>query len=138
MLQQQQSQLQTKPFYHQLISDTFEKRLKQVIEDRDALSEKYIKLQELSLQLKSIENKKEFHTLVDVGTNFYVQGHVTDTRTIYLDVGLGFFSEFSIPKAMKFVTQQMEQLNAMIEEKKQQALIIEQNIHLALTNNGLE
>ena len=62
----------------------------------------------------------------------------TDTRTIYLDVGLGFFSEFSIPKAMKFVTQQMEQLNAMIEEKKQQALIIEQNIHLALTNNGLE
>lgn len=62
MLQQQQSQLQTKPFYHQLISDTFEKRLKQVIEDRDALSEKYIKLYVIELQFLVMErNFSDFY-----------------------------------------------------------------------------
>jgi len=32
--------------------------------------------QELALQLQSIQNKKQFNTLVDVGSHFYVQGHV--------------------------------------------------------------
>ncbi|KAL9657588.1 hypothetical protein ABK040_012668 [Willaertia magna] len=68
--------IQTKPIYQSLITNVFEKQLKEIIEQRDVLSERYIKLQELQQQLQMILNKKELTTLVDVGSHFYVKGHI--------------------------------------------------------------
>jgi len=60
-----------------------------------------------------------------------------DSSFVYVDVGLGFLNLFSLPDAIKFVQKQIEEIDSLIEDRKQRALVLEQNIHLALTNNGM-
>lgn len=60
------------------------------------------------------------------------------TEIVYLNIGLDFLSEFKLADAINFVNNQIKILDDMIEDKKQRAIILEQNIHLALTNNGFE
>jgi len=53
--------------------------------------------------------------MVNLGSEFYVQAKVPDTSRIYVNVGLGFHVEFSLPEAIAFIDKREEYLNKTIE-----------------------
>ena len=59
--------------------------------------------------------QRELKTMVNLGSDFYVQAHVPDTGWIYVDVGLGFHAQMTLDEACAFATQR-EALNARAEE----------------------
>ncbi|XP_022733834.1 protein UXT homolog isoform X2 [Durio zibethinus] len=70
---------------------------------------------------KNIENLEQnsvtnLRTLVNLGSEVYMQAEVPDTQRIFLDIGLGFHVEFTWSEALKFISLREEKLERQIEE----------------------
>ncbi|KHG21438.1 Protein UXT [Gossypium arboreum] len=70
---------------------------------------------------KNIENLEKnsvtsLRTLVNLGSEVYMQAEVPDTQRIFVDVGLGFHVEFTWSEALKFISLREEKLERQIEE----------------------
>ncbi|XP_028088986.1 protein UXT homolog isoform X2 [Camellia sinensis] len=70
---------------------------------------------------KSIENLEKnsvtsLRTLVNLGSEVYMQADVPDTRRIFVDVGLGFHVEFTWSEALNYIIAREEKLARQIEE----------------------
>ncbi|GFZ00222.1 prefoldin chaperone subunit family protein [Actinidia rufa] len=70
---------------------------------------------------KNIENLEKnsvtsLRTLVNLGSEVYMQADVPDTRRIFVDVGLGFHVEFTWSEALNYITAREEKLARQIEE----------------------
>ncbi|THG05293.1 hypothetical protein TEA_022610 [Camellia sinensis var. sinensis] len=64
---------------------------------------------------KSIENLEKnsvtsLRTLVNLGSEVYMQADVPDTRRIFVDVGLGFHVEFTWSEALNYIIAREEKL----------------------------
>ncbi|PPR99197.1 hypothetical protein GOBAR_AA21468 [Gossypium barbadense] len=64
---------------------------------------------------KNIENLEKnsvtsLRTLVNLGSEVYMQAEVPDTQHIFVDVGLGFHVEFTWSEALKFISLRKEKL----------------------------
>lgn len=55
-------------------------------------------------------------TLVNLGSEVYIQADVPDTTRIFVDVGLGFHVEFTWSEALKYISAREEKLAGQIEE----------------------
>ncbi|KAF3431522.1 hypothetical protein FNV43_RR26253 [Rhamnella rubrinervis] len=70
---------------------------------------------------KNIENLERnsvtsLRTLVNLGSEVYMQADVPDTKRIFVDVGLGFHVEFTWSEALNFISLREEKLSKQIEE----------------------
>ncbi|KAI8013852.1 hypothetical protein LOK49_LG05G02813 [Camellia lanceoleosa] len=70
---------------------------------------------------KSIENLEKnsvtsLRTLVNLGSEVYMQADVPDTRRIFVDIGLGFHVEFTWSEALNYIIAREEKLARQIEE----------------------
>ncbi|KAK2986889.1 hypothetical protein RJ640_007926 [Escallonia rubra] len=60
-----------------------------------------------NLEKNSVTNLR---TLVNLGSEVYMQADVPDTRHICVDVGLGFHVEFTWPEALNYISAREERL----------------------------
>ncbi|XP_043703722.1 protein UXT homolog isoform X3 [Telopea speciosissima] len=78
--------------------------------------------QKIYLDLRrNIENLEKngvtgLRTLVNLGSEVYMQADVPDTRHIFVDIGLGFHVEFTWSEALEFISRKEERLDRQIEE----------------------
>ncbi|XVE85816.1 hypothetical protein DITRI_Ditri17bG0121400 [Diplodiscus trichospermus] len=70
---------------------------------------------------KNLENLEKnsvtsLRTLVNLGSEVYMQAEVPDTQRIFVDIGLGFHVEFTWSEALKFISLREEKLERQLEE----------------------
>ncbi|EXB83839.1 Protein UXT-like protein [Morus notabilis] len=70
---------------------------------------------------RNIENLEKnsvtsLRTLVNLGSEVYMQADVPDTKRIFVDIGLGFHVEFTWSEAINYISQREEKLSRQIEE----------------------
>ncbi|TXG56564.1 hypothetical protein EZV62_017877 [Acer yangbiense] len=70
---------------------------------------------------RNIENLEKnsvtsLRTMVNLGSEVYMQADVPDTQRIFVDIGLGFHVEFTWSEALNFISQREERLAGRIEE----------------------
>ncbi|XP_025886870.1 uncharacterized protein [Solanum lycopersicum] len=66
-----------------------------------------------NLEKNNVTNLK---TLVNIGSEVYLQADVPDTTRIFVDVGLGFHVEFTWSEALNYISAREEKLARQIEE----------------------
>ncbi|WMV27919.1 hypothetical protein MTR67_021304 [Solanum verrucosum] len=66
-----------------------------------------------NLEKNNVTNLK---TLVNIGSEVYLQADVPDTTHIFVDVGLGFHVEFTWSEALNYISAREEKLARQIEE----------------------
>ncbi|KAG9270038.1 protein UXT [Astyanax mexicanus] len=120
--------------YEAFISDVLKRDLQTVLEQRDGVYDKISQYLQLKNTIKSIQeaDSKELKTDVDLGCNFYVQAQVPDTSKIFVAVGYGFFVEFTLSEALKFIEKKTKQLTEYTEVLTKDAAKIKANIRLVL------
>ncbi|XP_025106705.1 protein UXT homolog [Pomacea canaliculata] len=122
--------------YETFLNETLREDLKKIIENRDKV---YKEISEY-LQLKAVIEKlkdedclgKELKTKVDLGCNFYVQANVPDPSVIFVKVGFGFFVEFTLEEALKFIDKKTACLMDQADEMTKSAAKIKAHIKLVL------
>ncbi|BBG94276.1 Prefoldin chaperone subunit family protein [Prunus dulcis] len=72
-------------------------------------------------------------TLVNLGSEVYMQADVPDTRRIFVDIGLGFHVEFTWSEALNYISQREEKIARQIEEYTNLIASIKAQIKLSLT-----
>ncbi|XP_048872691.1 protein UXT [Brienomyrus brachyistius] len=120
--------------YETFINEVLKRDLQKVLEQRDEVYEKIAQYLQLKNTIESLQEagSKELKTEVDLGCNFYVQAHVPDSSTIFVAVGYGFFVEFTLPEALKFIEKKTNQLTKYTEALTKDSAKIKANIRLVL------
>ncbi|KAM7464481.1 hypothetical protein LguiA_032602 [Lonicera macranthoides] len=88
------------------------------IAERDKVFEQQKTFSELRRNIENLEKNSvtSLRTLVNIGSEVYMQADVPDTRHIFVDVGLGFHVEFTWSEALNYVSAREEKLARKIEE----------------------
>ncbi|KAK4423715.1 protein UXT [Sesamum alatum] len=88
------------------------------IAQRDKVFEQQKIFSDLRRNIENLEKNSvtSLRTLVNLGSEVYMQADVPDTRHIFVDVGLGFHVEFTWSEALDFVAAREEKLSRQIEE----------------------
>ncbi|XP_021744661.1 protein UXT homolog isoform X2 [Chenopodium quinoa] len=80
-----------------------------------------------NLEKNSVSSLK---TLVNLGSEVYMQAEVPDTRRIFVDVGSGFHVEFTWSEALNYIAAREERLAKQIEEYTRMIASIKAQIKL--------
>ncbi|XP_074644728.1 protein UXT-like [Tubulanus polymorphus] len=120
--------------YEDFLNNVLQVDLKKVLETRDALYEKISTYLELKNTIEMIKeaDTSSIKTKVDLGCNFYVQANVPDTSRIFVAVGFGFFVEFTLDEALKFIEKKTKHLNEEAEKMSKDSSKIKAHIKLVL------
>ncbi|CAM8912487.1 unnamed protein product [Rhodiola kirilowii] len=122
----------------QRYEDFVDRRLKpdlvKAIAERDKVFEKQKVFSDLKRNIQSLEenNVTNLQTMVNLGSEVYAQAEVPDTSRIFVDVGLGFYVEFTLSEALKFISTREEKLAKDIEDYTQLIASIKARIKLVL------
>ncbi|KAG6398871.1 hypothetical protein SASPL_140342 [Salvia splendens] len=86
---------------------------------------------------KNIENLKKntvtsMRTLVNIGAEIYTEAVAPDTRHIFVEVGHGFYVEFTWAEALKYIAEREKLLSRQIEEYTGKIGAIKVQIKVAL------
>ncbi|KAG2376987.1 uncharacterized protein HKW66_Vig0175600 [Vigna angularis] len=70
---------------------------------------------------RNIENLEKnsvtsLRTLVNIGSEVYLQAEVPDTQRIFVDIGFGFHVEFTWSEALNYIEKREEKIARQIEE----------------------
>ena len=120
--------------YEDFINNSLKGDLRKVHEQRDKLYSTiadYLQLKSTIERIKIFDGGK-MRTQVDLGCNFYCQAEVKDTKMILVAVGYGFFVEFTLDEAMKFIDKKVEQLTKQAEGLTKDSAKIKAHIKVAL------
>ncbi|AAF87025.1 T24P13.4 [Arabidopsis thaliana] len=123
----------------QLLEEIIDKGLKQKLVHATASRS------DLRKNLETLEKNgvNSLKTRVNLGSEVYMQAEVPDTRHIFMDVGLGFYVEFTRQEALDYIAQREERTQKQLEEYtgvitqikgriKLENLIRPENLHLTL------
>ncbi|XP_010499012.1 PREDICTED: protein UXT homolog isoform X1 [Camelina sativa] len=106
----------------QLLEEIIDKGLKQKLvhatASRDKIFEEQKVLSDLRKNLETLENNdvNSLKTMVNLGSEVYMQAEVPDTRHIFMDIGLGFYVEFTRQEALDHISQREERIKKQLEE----------------------
>lgn len=106
----------------QRFEEFVDRRLKpdlvKAIAERDKVFEKQKVFSDLRKNIENLEKNSvtSLQTLVNLGSEVYMQADVPDTRHIFVDVGLGFHVEFTWSEAVKYISAREERLAKQIED----------------------
>ncbi|KAK1400935.1 C-myc binding family protein [Heracleum sosnowskyi] len=92
--------------------------LVRAIAERDKVFDQQKTFSDLKRNIENLEKNSvtSLRTLVNLGSEVYVQADVPDTRHIFVDVGLGFHVEFTWSEALSYISVREEKLARQIEE----------------------
>merc|ERR1712039_1158049 len=75
---------------------------------------------------------EELETTIELGCGFYVKAFVPDTSKLFVNVGLGFQLEMTLPDASDFIRHKETNLISKLELRKTKIAQIKADIHEAL------
>ncbi|KAL6566452.1 hypothetical protein OROGR_002067 [Orobanche gracilis] len=92
--------------------------LVRAIAERDKVFEQQKIFSDLRRNIENLEKNTvtSLRTLVNLGSEVYMQADVPDTQYIFVDVGLGFHVEFTWSEALNFIATREEKLSRQIED----------------------
>ncbi|KAL3501463.1 hypothetical protein ACH5RR_035912 [Cinchona calisaya] len=88
------------------------------IAQRDKVFEQQKIFSDLKRNIENLERNSvtSLSTLVNLGSEVYMQADVPDTRHIFVDVGLGFHVDFTWSEALNYISAREEKLDRQIED----------------------
>ncbi|XP_021746573.1 protein UXT homolog isoform X1 [Chenopodium quinoa] len=106
--------------------------LVKAIAERDKIFERQKIFSDLKRNIQNLEKNSvsSLKTLVNLGSEVYMQAEVPDTRRIFVDVGLGFHVEFTWSEALNYIAAREERLAKQIEEYTRMIASIKAQIKL--------
>ncbi|KAI8099465.1 Prefoldin alpha-like protein [Halteromyces radiatus] len=120
--------------YDEFINLKLKPNLKAVLDSRDEVFNTISEYQKLKSQIELIQKgeHKELKTMVDLGSQFYVQAHVPDTTYIYVNVGFGFHVQFTLDEAKVFIDKKEQRLQSSVDKYTEEADKIRAHIKMVL------
>uniref|UniRef100_A0A0D3D6U2 Translation initiation factor 5A C-terminal domain-containing protein n=1 Tax=Brassica oleracea var. oleracea TaxID=109376 RepID=A0A0D3D6U2_BRAOL len=111
----------------QLLEEIIDKGLKQ------KLLQTIASRSDLRKNLETLEKNgvNSLKTMVNLGSEVYMQAEVLDTRHIFMDVGLGFYVEFTRQEALDYIPKREELVKKQLEEVTKVIAQIKGRIKLA-------
>lgn len=106
--------------------------LVKAISERDRVFEQQKVFTDLRRNIENLEKNSvtSLRTLVNLGSEVYMQADVPDTQRIFVDIGLGFHVEFTWSEALNYISLREEQLAKQIQEYTQLIASIKAQIKL--------
>ncbi|XP_010532689.1 PREDICTED: protein UXT homolog [Tarenaya hassleriana] len=110
-----QKQLQT---LEEIIDRDLKQKLVQSTASRDKIFEEQKTLSDLRKNIETLEKNgvTSLKTMVNLGSEVYMQAEVPDTQRVFVDVGLGFYVEFTRQEALDYISQREESLKKQLKE----------------------
>ncbi|XP_012216691.1 protein UXT homolog [Linepithema humile] len=126
--QTQQKILQFETFVNEVLKSDLAK-LAEKLDAKNADVAEFLQLKSVitTFQNTNVE-KTGFKTKVDIGNNFFIQAHVSDASKILLDVGLGYYVEFTLDEALIVINVRIKLLEQQIANLRKE--IARTNAHI--------
>ncbi|GAB4829101.1 hypothetical protein Ancab_018764 [Ancistrocladus abbreviatus] len=104
--------------FEEFVDSRLKPDLVRAIAERDKIFEQQKIFSDLKSNIENLEKNSvtSLRTLVNLGSEVYMQADVPDTRRIFVDVGLGFHVEFTWSEALKYISAREERLTKQVEE----------------------
>jgi len=120
--------------YEAFINDRLKADLKTVLGCRDKLVTQVASYHNLKTCIEKMKQggDGEMKMLSDLGCNFYCKAKVPNTSKVYVEVGLGFFVEFTLNEAHRFIEKKITLMNRDCDALTEEATQINAKIKLAL------
>jgi len=123
--------------YETFLNERLKKDLFTVQGERDKIWEEqaeYLKLKTVLERISASDSVKEqgLKAQVDLGCNFYAQARVDDASMVFLDVGMGFHAQLTVPEALKAIDVKVGHLVSKAEALTQQANNIKAQIRIVM------
>ncbi|KAI6676868.1 hypothetical protein NL676_037664 [Syzygium grande] len=106
--------------------------LVRAISERDKVFEEQKTFLDLRKNIENLQSNSvtSLKTMVNLGSEVYMQAEVPDTQCIFVDVGLGFHVEFTWSEALNYISLREEKLARQIEEYTHQIASIKAQIKM--------
>ncbi|CAA0822483.1 Prefoldin chaperone subunit family protein [Striga hermonthica] len=104
--------------FEEFVDQRLKPDLVRAIAERDKVFEQQKIFSDLRRNIENLEKNSvtSLRTRVNIGSEIYVQADVPDTRHIFVDVGLGFYVEFTWAEALDFIATREENLSRQIDD----------------------
>nr|GMC53977.1 protein UXT homolog [Ipomoea batatas]GMC54698.1 protein UXT homolog [Ipomoea batatas] len=98
--------------YEEFVDNRLKPDLVHAIAERDKVFEQQKIFSDLRRNIENLEKNSvtSLRSLVNLGSEVYVQAEVPDTRHIIVDVGLGFHVEFTWSEALNYISAREKKL----------------------------
>ncbi|CAI9096529.1 OLC1v1032700C2 [Oldenlandia corymbosa var. corymbosa] len=118
--------------FEEFIDGRLKPDLVRAIAERDKVFERQKIFSDLKKNIENLEkyNVTSLKTMVNLGSEVYMQADVPDTRHVFVDVGLGFHVEFTWSEALTYIAAKEESLDRQIEEYTRTIATIKAQIKL--------
>lgn len=123
--------------YETFLSERLRPDLKAALEERDKLYAETAEFLALKNSIEAIKASKllpgePLKTKVDLGSNFYCQAVVPNPSRIIIEVGLGFYVEFTHDEGLAFIDKRVKLLEDKAKELTYETTKLKANIKLVL------
>lgn len=124
--------------YEEFVNDRLRKDLETVQKTQEQVHSKLAEYLQLKNVIENINNcdggaaGKALKTQVDLGCNFYCQAQISDPSKILVLVGYGFYVEFTLDEALRFIEKKCAQLTAYASKLGNDSAKIKAHIKLVL------
>lgn len=104
--------------YEEFVDKRLKPDLLHVTAQRDKVFEQQKIFADLRRNIENLEKNSvtSLRTMVNLGSEVYVQAEVPNTQHIFVDIGMGFHVEFTWSEALNFIEKREEKITRQIEE----------------------
>ncbi|XP_027914281.1 protein UXT homolog isoform X3 [Vigna unguiculata] len=104
--------------YEEFVDKRLKPDLIHAISQRDKVFEQQKIFADLRRNIENLEKNSvtSLRTLVNLGSEVYLQAEVPDTQRIFVDVGFGFHVEFTWSEALNYIEKREEKIARQIDE----------------------
>ncbi|XP_054823069.1 uncharacterized protein LOC129321357 [Prosopis cineraria] len=118
--------------FEEFVDQRLKPDLVRAIAERDKVFEQQKVFSDLRRNIENLEKNSvtSLKTLVNIGSEVYLQAEVPDTQHIFVDIGLGFHVELTWSEALNYIKQREERIKRQLEEYTQLIASIKAQIKL--------
>lgn len=122
--------------YETYVNEVLKSDLNRVCLELDRVIKDLTEYQQLresiTLMLKRKENDETYEFTTNLGSDFLARVVVDDMSSILLELGLGYYLEFTLPDALKIIEARENFLNSKLTSLRNQSANIKAHIKLSL------
>ncbi|KAK9502168.1 hypothetical protein O3M35_012752 [Rhynocoris fuscipes] len=122
--------------YESFLNDVLKEELKKTQLQLDRLYTEVAEFVQLKHSIEIMNSCKtegsSLKTTVDIGCNFLMKAKISDTRTVYVDIGCGYFVQYSLTEAINVINKRIEYLEKQIAIYKKQSATTKAHIKMVL------
>uniref|UniRef100_A0A6V7L6C2 Uncharacterized protein n=1 Tax=Bracon brevicornis TaxID=1563983 RepID=A0A6V7L6C2_9HYME len=99
------------------------------LDEKNTEIAEFLQLKSIIITLKNTESSEiGFKTKIDLGNNFFIQANVNDPSHILIDIGLGYYVEFTLDDALKLIGVRIKLFESQINNLRRE--IAKTNAHI--------